>query len=268
MAVRTWWREKRVCHDGALDIVHSLLSDDKIYVVTCAFSTRERKMFCLILIVVEGEIRIKSGVYVTSLDVERIYWRKIKENWALSCKTLKSIAQRQLFLQKIAINNGYVPVRVVKFLSRQLHAFCLRAFYQVFSCPFLILLELMFFFLLLFFPGERRFYETFLKLLFIFTGESMNLQPTIYIKKKATKIQKVLETNNVSTEISKAGPSVLKSTKSSSFNLSHLPKKLIRNTKILYTSFQCFSSINVTQHRQLILSHETKIYRAYTVRRL
>lgn len=65
MAVRTWWREKRVNHDtAALDIVHSLLSDGKIYVVTCAFGRREKDVF--LGCVVEGEMGIETGLYVTS----------------------------------------------------------------------------------------------------------------------------------------------------------------------------------------------------------
>lgn len=78
------------------------------------------------------------------------------------------------------------------------------------------------------------------------------------------KTLKVLETEkhkiNVSTEISKAGPSLRKSTQSSSFNLqSFAKKKLIRNTKILYTSFQCFSSINITQRRSYFHTKTTEL---------
>lgn len=62
------------------------------------FRYKREKDVCLD-VVVEGEMGIKSWFYVTSLDVERIYWReKIKEK--LSVKTLKSLLNDNYFSKK------------------------------------------------------------------------------------------------------------------------------------------------------------------------
>lgn len=202
----------------ALDIVHSLIrlvSDDKIYVVICAFNekwktrARERRFFLLLKVKRESEAHERSHISELTRhekDFRRRksfefsaskFARKIENFDVKSCRSRNGHrASCNLKMSQHAIIFFPKTQPSSLFRSGPLSFLCIHtriAFIAFsFSCPFLILLELNLFFFLLFFPGERRHRETFLKIGFVF----LVLFCGDEITSRRLSHRKVLETEN------------------------------------------------------------------------
>lgn len=195
--------------------------------------------------------------------------------------TLQFLSKQLFFFPKNP-TKLFASVRVVKFLcSRTRSALQFTTFIAFsFSCPFLILLELNVFFFLLFFPGERRYHETFLNL-------GLSIMPNtewwvdeitaeiFYTQKQPKNHRKVLERKkSFGAENFESWAFVGKKRVEQFIQLASFAKKTWTKNELIHVtpkSFIHFISMFFKHKRyttsSFILSHQTAVRELYTFRR-
>lgn len=141
------------------------MSDDKIYVVTCAFNIKREKEVSLddVVVAVEGEIGIKSGILCNKLWC--VLWRRIERNLnnevTRAARLVELFLNRQLFLQKISINNCYtLRSGSLSFSLTRILLTCSLSTFSLFFMPFSHPPWIKIFFLLFSFQVRDDFMKT------------------------------------------------------------------------------------------------------------